>query len=72
MSHKRPFVRQENTGEGGFFNQKDEGCLSEDLDGDGIVEIGMDENGDGVLDENEVLGEDANNDGELTEDELSV
>jgi hypothetical protein len=59
-------------GEDGVFNQEDEGYLSEDLDGDGIFEIGMDENGDGILDENEVLGEDVNDDGELTEDELSV
>lgn len=59
-------------GEDQEFAEDDEGYLSDDLDGDGIFEIGMDEDGDGVLDENEVLGEDVNDDGELTEDELST
>lgn len=59
-------------GEDGVFTEADEGYLYDDIDDDGVFEIGFDENGDGVLDEAEVLGDDLNDDQELTEDELVV
>lgn len=48
----------------------DEGALCQDVDGDGIYEIGIDTDQDGTLDENEALGADLNNDQTLTVDEL--
>lgn len=59
-------------GDDNIFTDADDGYLSDDLDDDGIFEIGFDENGDGVLDDNEVLGEDDNDDGELAEDEMDI
>jgi len=59
-------------GEDGVFTEADDGYLYDDIDGDGVFEIGFDENGDGVLDEAEVLGDDINDDRELTEDELAA
>ncbi len=59
-------------GKDGVFNAEDEGFLREDLNGDGVFEIGTDVDGDGVLTEDEVLGEDRNEDEALTEDELTV
>ena len=47
-----------------------EGALCQDVDGDGINEIGIDEDESGTLEENEVLGSDENNDEALTEDEV--
>lgn len=57
-------------GDDGILNQDDEGFFAEDLDGDGINDVGLDENGDGVLGDDEVVGADANNDGQLDENEL--
>lgn len=54
----------------GLYSEDDEGYLSEDVDGDGIFEIGFDENDDGALDDNEILGEDADGDAVLTAQEL--
>lgn len=59
-------------GEDGVFTEADEGYLYDDIDAEGVFEIGFDENGDGILDEAEVLGDDLNDDRELTEDELAV
>ena len=59
-------------GEDGVFNEQDEGFVSEDLDDDGITEIGFDEDESGTLEDNEGLGSDLNNDQALTEDEFGV
>lgn len=57
-------------GDDGVFTEDEAGYLSDDIDDDGIMEIGFDEDEDGMLTDDEVLGDDANEDGELTEDEL--
>ena len=59
----------ENIGNDGVLDQNDAGYLGQDLDGDGINEIGIDENQSGTLEDNEVYGSDLNNDQALTEDE---
>ncbi len=47
-----------------------EGFLCQDMDGDGSYEVGFDEDGDGMLAVDEVLGTDLDNDGTITEDEF--
>jgi hypothetical protein len=59
-------------GDDGVLDVSDEGFLCQDIDDDGVFDIGIDEDGDGVLDENEVLGSDLNDDEALTEDELGA
>ncbi len=59
-------------GDDRVFNEQDEGFLANDIDNDGVFEVGQDRNADGILDENEVLGDDVNNDRFLTEDEFIV
>jgi len=55
-----------------LLDVNDEGALCQDVDGDGINEIGIDQDKNGSLDENEVLGSDLNDDEALTEDELDT
>lgn len=57
-------------GDDEFFGEDDEGYLTDDLDGDGIFEIGFDENGDAALTEDEVFGEDLDGDARLGFNEL--
>lgn len=57
-------------GDDDVFTEADEGYLYDDVDDDGIFEIGFDDNDDGILDDTEILGEDDDDNGELTEDEL--
>ncbi|HEV2128048.1 MAG TPA: hypothetical protein VGR22_05445, partial [Thermomicrobiales bacterium] len=57
-------------GDDNALGSDDEGFLCQDINDDGTYEIGIDEDGDGVLDEDEVLGEDLNEDQTLTQDEL--
>ena len=54
----------EEFGDDGIFDVNDEGYLADDIDGDGGVEIG--------LDDDEVFGDDLNDDAILTEDEVLV
>ncbi|MDQ4045408.1 MAG: hypothetical protein M3173_08175 [Chloroflexota bacterium] len=53
-------------GEDGTLDREDENALCSDINDDGVDEIGLDRDGDYMLDETEVLGEDLNNDLELT------
>ena len=57
-------------GEDGVLDATDEAFLCQDVDGDGTFEIGIDVNGNGTLDENEILGQDENQDESLTNEEL--
>lgn len=58
-------------GDDGTLNEADEGFVFEDVDGDGMIEIGVDANLDGTLNEDEILGTDANQDNMLTGDEIT-
>ena len=59
-------------GDDRVFNEGDEGFLANDIDNDGVFEIGQDRNADGILDQDEILGDDVNNDRFLNEEEFIV
>ena len=59
-------------GDDRVFDERDEGFLADDIDGDGVLEIGQDRNADGIFDQDEVLGDDVNDDRFLNEDEFIV
>ena len=60
------------TDEGHAVEANVEGFVCQDVPGGGTLEIGIDEDGDGVLDPDEVLGTDLDNDGTITEDEFDA
>ena len=57
-------------GDDGLLNEDDEGFLAADVDGDGIAEVGIDADGNGTLDDAEILGRDENRDNALDEGEI--
>jgi len=59
-------------GEDGIVDENDEGFLREDINGDGIFDIGLDEDGNGALEEGEVLGIDEDESGILEAEEIAV
>lgn len=54
------------------LDENDEGFLREDLNDDEVFEAGVDADGSGVLEEDEVLGRDVNDDEVLTQDEVDL